>query len=79
MKQSEIITAINVQNTIILDREAKLSSTDYVSTKLAEGKVTKTECKKKIDQRQQWRDDINAAQAEIARLQALTPTDEPAE
>lgn len=76
MKKSEIIEAINAQETIILDREAKLTATDYIAAKIAEDKATKAEYKDKIDERQQWRDDINAAQAEIDRLNALEPDPE---
>jgi hypothetical protein len=77
MKQAEIIEAINAQESIILDREGKLSSTDYIAAKIAEGKATKTEYADKIAQRQTWRDDINAANAEIERLKALEPDPEP--
>lgn len=73
MKAFEIIELINAQQTIILDREGRLSSTDYIAAKIAEGKATKTEYKEKIELRQQWRDDINAAQEEIARLGAIEP------
>lgn len=73
MKQSEIIEAINAQQSIILDREGKLSSTDYIAAKLAEGKATQEEYADKIAQRQTWRDDINASQAEIERLKAIEP------
>ena len=76
MKQAEIIEAINAQDTIILDREAKLTATDYIAAKIAEGKATKTEDAAKIAERQQWRDDINAAQAEIERLKAIEPDPE---
>ena len=76
MKKSEIIEAINAQETIILDREGKLTSTDYIAAKIAEGKATKSEYADKIAERQQWRDDINAAKAEIERLEALEPEDE---
>ena len=76
MKQAEIIEAINAQQSIILDREGKLSSTDYIAAKIAEGKATKTEYVEKIAQRQQWRDDINTAQAEIERLKAIEPEPE---
>ena len=76
MKQAEIIEAINAQESIILDREGKLSSTDYIAAKLAEGKATKSEYADKIAERQTWRDDINAAQAEIDRLKALEPEPE---
>ncbi len=76
MKQAEIIEAINAQESIILDREAKLLSTDYIAAKIAEGKATKTEYADKIAERQQWRDDINAAKEEIERLKALEPDPE---
>ena len=76
MKQAEIIEAINAQESIVLDREARLTATDYIAAKIAEGKATKTEYVDKIAQRQQWRDDINAANAEIGRLKALEPDSE---
>lgn len=76
MKQAEITEAINAQQSIILDREAKLSSTDYIADKIAEGKATNKDYAGKIEQRQQWRDDINAANAEIGRLKAMNPEDE---
>ena len=77
MKQTEIIEAINAQESVILDREGKLSSTDYIAAKIAEGKATKSEYADKIVERQQWRDDINAANAEIERLEAIEPEPEP--
>ena len=73
MKQTEIIEAINAQQSIILDREARLTATDYIAAKIAEGKATKAEYADKIAERQQWRDDINAAQDEIRRLEELEP------
>ena len=76
MKANEIQQLVNEQQTIILDREARLTSTDYIAAKIAEGKATKTEYKDKIAERQQWRDDINAAQDEIARLEAIEPEPE---
>ena len=76
MKKYEIDALINEQQTIILDREAKLTSTDYIAAKIAEGKATKTEYADKIAERQGWRDDINAANAEIERLEALEPDPE---
>ena len=76
MKQAEINEAINAQESIILDREARLTATDYIAAKIAEGKATKTEYAAKIAERQQWRDDINAAQAEIERLKAIEPDPE---
>ena len=76
MKKYEIDTLINEQQTIILDREGKLTSTDYIAAKIAEGKATKTEYADKIAERQGWRDDINAAKAEIERLEAIEPDPE---
>jgi hypothetical protein len=76
MKKYEIDALINEQQTIILDREGKLSSTDYIAAKIAEGKATKTEYADKIAERQQWRDDINAAKDEIERLESLEPDPE---
>ena len=78
MTQTEINEAINAQESIVLDREARLTATDYIAAKIAEGKATKTEYADKIAERQTWRDDINAANAEIERLKALEPDpDEP--
>ena len=76
MKKEEINEAINAQESIILDREARLTATDYIAAKIAEGKATKAEYAKKIAERQQWRDDINAANTEIERLKALEPDPE---
>ena len=76
MKKYEIDALINEQQSIVLDREGKLTSTDYIAAKIAEGKATKTEYADKIAQRQTWRDDINAAKDEIERLEALEPDPE---
>lgn len=76
MKQAEIIEAINAQQSIILDREGRLTATDYIAAKIAEGKATKTEYADKIFERQQWRDDINAAKTEIERLKEIEPEQE---
>ena len=76
MKKYEIDALINEQQTIILDREGKLTSTDYIAAKIAEGKATKTEYADKIADRQQWRDDINAAKAEIERLENIEPEED---
>ena len=73
MKKYEIDALINEQQTIILDREGKLTSTDYIAAKIAEGKATKSEYADKIAERQGWRDDINAAKAEIERLEGVEP------
>ena len=77
MKKYEIDALINEQQTIILDREGKLTTTDYIAAKIAEGKATKEEYAEKIAERQQWRDDINAAKDEIERLEAIEPEEDP--
>ena len=76
MKKYEIDALINEQQTIILDREGKLTTTDYIAAKIAEGKATQEEYADKIAERQQWRDDINAAKTEIERLEAIEPDPE---
>ena len=76
MKKYEIDALINEQQTIILDREGKLTSTDYIAAKIAEGKATQEEYADKIAERQGWRDNINAAKAEIERLEVLEPDPE---
>ena len=73
MTRQEINQQLNEQHTIILNREARLTNTDYIAAKIAEGKATKEEYAEKISERQAWRDDINAAREEIARLEALEP------
>ena len=78
MTRDEKQQLINEQHNIIHDREARLKATDYIAAKIAEGKATKTEYKPQIEQRQQWRDDINAATALIQELETaeVSPSDE---
>ena len=76
MKKYEIEALINEQQTIILDCEAKLTSTDYIAAKIAEGKATKADYADKIAERQRWRDEINAAKTEIERLKNIEPEPE---
>lgn len=76
MTRDEINQLLNEQHTIILDREGKLTSTDYIDNKIVEGAATKEHYADRIAERQQWRDDINAAQDEIKRLEALEPDED---
>lgn len=76
MKKYEIEALINEQQTIILDREGKLTSTDYIDNKIVEGAATKEHYADRIAERQQWRDEINAAKAEIERLKNIEPEPE---
>lgn len=76
MTQQEKQSLLNEQHLIVNNAEAQLKATDYIAAKIAEGKATKTEYKESIEQRQQWRDQINAAQEEIARLEAVETEDD---
>lgn len=76
MTQQEKQSLLNEQYLIVNNAEAELKATDYIAAKIAEGKATKTEYKEKIEQRQQWRDQINAAQEEMARLEAVETEDD---
>lgn len=76
MTQQQKQSLLNEQHLIVNNAEAELKATDYIAAKIAEGKATKTEYKEKIEQRQRWRDQINAAQEEIARLEAVETDDD---
>lgn len=76
MKQTEINDAMQRQNEIILDRKARLSKTDYIAAKIAEGSATKEEYREQITERQRWREEINAAEERIAELDNEVPEDE---
>ena len=77
MKKYEIDALINEQQSILQDRQAKLTSYDYIGTKISMGVATREEYAEKIAETIQWRDDINAAKEEIARLKAIEPEPEP--
>ncbi len=50
--------------------QSKLSQTDYVAAKIAEGAATKEEYAEVLAQRQAWRDEINALDPQIESLTA---------
>lgn len=77
MTQAEIIEAINAQESILQDRQAKLTSYDYIGTKISMGVSTREEYAEKIAETVQWRKDKDAATAEIKRLEAIEPEEEP--
>lgn len=79
MTEQEIQAAINEQQSIILDREAQLKTKDYIGTKIAMGVATCEDYAGDIALTERWRADINAAQAEIARLRAIEPEEPTAE
>lgn len=76
MTKEEINGALNEQYTRILNLRSKLSDTDYIAAKIAEGKATKSEYSEKIEMRQQWRNEINEAEEEVSRLKSLAADDE---
>lgn len=43
----------------ISELRAKLSATDYIAAKIAEGAATREEYADKLSERQSWRDEIN--------------------
>lgn len=43
----------------ISELRAKLSATDYIAAKIAEGAATREEYADKLTERQSWRDEIN--------------------
>ena len=75
MTRQEIEGKKNVLFSLILDREAKLRETDYVAAKIAEGAATPEEYAEFLVKRQQEREDINAAQAELEKLDKEEPED----
>ena len=50
----------------------KLSSTDYVACKIAEGVATKEEYSEVLAQRQQWREQVNLLKNQIANIESST-------
>lgn len=75
MTRKEIEDRKNVLFSLILDREAKLRETDYVAAKIGEGSAAPEEYAEVLVKRQQERNDINAAQAELEKLDKEEPED----
>lgn len=76
MTRQEIEGRRNALFSLILDREAKLRETDYVAAKIAEGAATPEEYAEVLAERRKARKEINAAQAEIAKLENVTIEEE---
>lgn len=76
MTQQQKTEAINEKAAAINELKRKLASTDYVVTRdIEQGLEIPADFK---NERQGWRDDINALQAEIAELEAAeTEEDNP--
>ncbi len=79
MNREQINRLLNEQHTIILDRQSRLSATDYIDNKIVEKVATIEDYADKITDRQEWRNEINAAQEEIERLEALEPEEDTTE
>lgn len=74
MTQQEKMSAINGKAAEINEFKRKLASTDYVVTRdIEQGLEIPADFK---NERQGWRDDINALEAEIAELEALEPDED---
>lgn len=74
MTQQEITMAINEKAAQINERKRRLASTDYIVIRADEqGTAIPADLK---NERQGWRDDINALEAEIAELEALEPDED---
>jgi FtsZ-binding cell division protein ZapB len=74
MTQQEKMSAINGKAAEINELKRKLASTDYVVTRdIEQGLEIPADFK---NERQGWRDDINALEAEIAELEALEPDED---
>lgn len=69
MKLSEVQSLLNEQYTLINNLKNKLAKTDYVVIRAQEQGLSLDESFKA--ERQSWRDEINACDAEIARLNAI--------
>ena len=67
---------LNALASIVLEKEAYLLSTDYISAKLAEGVATKEEYAEKLALRNEARLAINEAEREMAELKAIEVEDE---
>ena len=76
MTRQEIEDRKNVLFSLVRDREAKLRETDYVAAKIGEGSAAPEEYAEVLVKRQQERNDINAAQAEIAELENVSIDEE---
>lgn len=76
MTANERNERLNALASIVLEKEAYLLSTDYISAKLAEGVATKQEYADQLAKRNEARDAINQARAEMAELEAMQIEDE---
>ena len=71
MTQTEKQEMLQRQQEIIINREAQLRQKDYIGTKIAMGVATVEDYREEIAQTEQWRREINEAEKEIERLEAM--------
>lgn len=76
MTRAELDAQMQRQQEIMNDCEARLSTRDYIGTKIATGVATKTEYKTEIEEMEQWRAQWNEAHDEYIRLQSIEPEEE---
>lgn len=76
MTENERNERLNALASIVLEKEAYLLSTDYISAKLAEGVATKEDYAEKLALRNDARLAINEAEREMAELEAIEIEDE---
>lgn len=77
MTQEDIRLALEEQKGIILENKAYLTSTDYISAKIADGAATRDEYAEQLTEREGARERIRKAEHRIIELEALTPDPEP--
>lgn len=78
MKQEEKDRLLNEQHTIVLECESKLSSYDYIGTKIAMGVATKKDYAAEIAETETWRKTLREANERIKELEAIeVEPDEP--
>ena len=76
MTRQERQERLDALASLLLKTKAYLLSTDYISAKLAEGVATKQEYADQLAKRNEARDAINQARAEMAELEAMQIEDE---
>lgn len=76
MTESQRQELLNIQYNIIHTNKEKLIGTDYIGIKIAMGVAQLKDYADIIEQTKEWRKDINNAEAEIKRLEAINVKEE---
>lgn len=77
MTREDIRLALEEQKGIVLENKAYLTSTDYISAKIADGAATREEYAEQLSEREGARERIRKAEQRITELEVLTPDPEP--